>query len=110
MYHRQPESNDALIQHTDRGSQYLSVWYNKRLAEAGIEPSVGNKADSSDNGLAEPMDGLYKTKLNAEHLGRPMNHWSWQCSNGCPGLTTTDCLSPSDIFPLPKLKKITIGN
>lgn len=35
----------------------------QRLAEAGIEPSVGSKGDSYDNALAETINGLYKTKV-----------------------------------------------
>ena len=63
MYDRQPQRDDALIHHSDRGSQYVSIRYSERLAEAGIEPSVGSKGDSYDNALAETINGLYKTKL-----------------------------------------------
>ncbi len=52
-----------LIHHSDRGSQYVSISYTERLAEAGIEPSVGSKGDSYDNALAETINGLYKTEL-----------------------------------------------
>ena len=37
--------------------------YTERLAEAGIEPSVGSKGDSYDNALAETINGLYKAEL-----------------------------------------------
>lgn len=63
LYARQPERNNALIHHSDRGSQYVSIRYTERLAEAGIEPSVGSKGDSYDNALAETINGLYKTEL-----------------------------------------------
>ena len=63
LYDRQPERTDALIHHSDRGSQYVSIRYSERLAEAGIEPSVGSKGDSYDNALAETINGLYKTEL-----------------------------------------------
>ena len=53
----------ALILHSDRGSQFLSIRYTERLAEAGIEPSVGSKGDSYDNAMAETINGLYKTEL-----------------------------------------------
>ena len=46
LYARQPERDGALIHHSDRGSQYVSIRYSERLAEAGIEPSVGSKGDS----------------------------------------------------------------
>ena len=63
LYDRQPERSDALIHHSDRGSQYVSIRYTERLAEAGIEPSVGSRGDSYDNALAETLNGLYKACL-----------------------------------------------
>jgi putative transposase len=54
---------DQLIHHSDRGIQYVSISYTERLAEAGIEPSVGSVGDSYDNALAETIIGLYKTEL-----------------------------------------------
>ncbi|KHG69491.1 transposase, partial [Mycobacterium tuberculosis] len=49
--------------HTDRGSQYTSIRFSERLAEAGIQPSVGAVGSSYDNALAETINGLYKTEL-----------------------------------------------
>ena len=63
LYDRQPERTDALIHHSDRGSQYVSIRYSERLAEAGIEPSVGSKGDSYVNALADTINGLYKAEL-----------------------------------------------
>jgi putative transposase len=63
LYARKPERDGALIHHSDRGSQYVSIRYSERLAEAGIEPSVGSKGDSYDNALAETINGLYKAEL-----------------------------------------------
>lgn len=63
LYARQPERDGTLIHHSDRGSQYVSIRYSERLAEAGIEPSVGSKGDSYDNALAETINGLYKAEL-----------------------------------------------
>lgn len=63
LYARQPAACDALVHHSDRGSQYVSIRYTERLAEAGIEPSVGSKGDSYDNALAETINGLYKTEV-----------------------------------------------
>ena len=54
---------DELVHHSDRGTQYLSIRYTERLAEAGIEPSVGSVGDSYDNALAESVIGLYKTEV-----------------------------------------------
>jgi len=62
LYERQPAAN-ALIHHSDRGSQYLSIRYSERLSEAGIQPSVGSRGDSYDNALAETINGLYKAEL-----------------------------------------------
>jgi putative transposase len=60
---RQDEADDRLIHHSDRGVQYLSIRYTERLAEAGIEPSVGSRGDSYDNALAETIIGLFKTEV-----------------------------------------------
>jgi transposase InsO family protein len=62
LYARQRERNE-LVNRSDRGSQYVSIKYSERLAEAGIEPSAGSKGDSYDNALAETIDGLYKAEL-----------------------------------------------
>ncbi len=63
LHARQPDRDAALVHHSDRGSQYVSIRYTERLAEAGIEPSVGSKGDSYDNALAETINGLYKAEL-----------------------------------------------
>lgn len=57
------ETDGALVHHSDRGVQYLSIRYTERLSEAGIEPSVGSRGDSYDNALAETVIGLYKTEV-----------------------------------------------
>ncbi len=56
------DTDGPLIHHSDRGGQYLSIRYTERLAEAGIEPSVGSRGDSYDNALAETVIGLFKTE------------------------------------------------
>ena len=63
LYARQHERDGSLIHHSDRGSQYVSIRYSERLAEAGVEPSVGSKGDSYDNALAETINGLYKAEV-----------------------------------------------
>ncbi|MEL6736436.1 MAG: IS3 family transposase [Pseudomonadota bacterium] len=60
---RRPIQGHGLIHHSDRGSQYVSIKYSERLAEAGIEPSVGSVGDSYDNALAETINGLYKAEV-----------------------------------------------
>jgi transposase InsO family protein len=61
LHDRRPSG--ALVHHSDRGSQYLSIKYSERLAEAGIEPSVGSVGDSYDNALAESINGLFKAEV-----------------------------------------------
>jgi len=63
LHARRPSENDHLVHHSDRGSQYVSIRYTGRLAEAGLEPSVGSRGDSYDNALAETINGLYKTEV-----------------------------------------------
>jgi len=60
---RRPAKGAGLVCHSDRGSQYLSIKYTERLAEAGIEPSVGSVGDSYDNALAETINGLFKAEV-----------------------------------------------
>jgi transposase InsO family protein len=54
---------EGLIHHSDRGTQYLSIRYSERLAECGIQASVGTTGDSYDNALAETINGLYKAEV-----------------------------------------------
>ena len=61
--HRTGVSVESVVAHSDRGSQYTSLRYGERLAEAGLTPSVGSVGDSFDNALAETINGLYKTEL-----------------------------------------------
>jgi transposase InsO family protein len=63
LYARRHERDGSLVHHSDRGSQYVSIRYSERLAEAGIEPSVGSTGDSYDNALAETINGLFKAEM-----------------------------------------------
>jgi transposase InsO family protein len=63
LHERRPVHGGGLVHHSDRGSQYVSIKYTERLAEAGIEPSVGSVGDSYDNALAETINGLYKAEV-----------------------------------------------
>jgi len=63
LHDRRPLQGNGLIHHSDRGVQYVSIKYTERLAEAGIEPSVGSVGDSYDNALAETINGLFKTEV-----------------------------------------------
>jgi putative transposase len=65
----------GLVHHTDAGSQYTSIAFTERLAQAGADPSVGSVGDAYDNALAETTIGLYKTELiNAEGRWRDIGH------------------------------------
>ncbi len=63
IYQRCPENGSGLVHHSDRGSQYLSIKYTGRLAEAGIDPSVGSVGDSYDNAMAETIIGLFNAEV-----------------------------------------------
>ena len=63
IWSRRSADLSALVHHSDRGVQYLSIRYTKRLAEAGAVSSVGSRGDSYDNALAETVVGLFKTEL-----------------------------------------------
>ena len=63
LHDRNPLSGSGLVHHSDRGVQYVSIKYTERLAEAGLEPSVGSVGDSYDNALAETINGLYKAEV-----------------------------------------------
>ncbi len=54
---------DGVVHHSDAGSQYTSIRYAERLADAGALASIGTVGDSYDNALAESVIGLYKTEL-----------------------------------------------
>ena len=63
LHDRRPVKRGGLVHHSDRGSQYVSIRFSERLAEAGIERSVGSVGDSYDNALAETINGLYKAEV-----------------------------------------------
>lgn len=63
LHDRQPDRDEGLVHHGDRGAQYVSIRYTERLAETGIAPSVGSRGDSCDNALAETINGLYKAEV-----------------------------------------------
>jgi transposase InsO family protein len=61
LHQRRSQHRGGLVHHSDRGSQYVSIHYTERLAQAGIEPSVAG--DSYDNALSESINGLYKAEV-----------------------------------------------
>jgi transposase InsO family protein len=94
----------------ERG-QYVSIRYTERLAEAGIEPSVGSVGDAYDNALAETVNGLYKAEvIHRRSPWKTLKRSSWPRSNGSPGSTTIGCWSPSATCHPPKLKPPTTAS
>ena len=63
LHDRRPLRKGGLVHHSDRGVQYVSIRYTQRLADAGVEPSVGSVGDSYDNALAETINGLFKAEV-----------------------------------------------
>ena len=63
IYARGGTTPVGLVHHSDRGTQYLSMRYTDRLADAGIAPSAGSRGDAYDNALAESVIGLFKTEV-----------------------------------------------
>jgi transposase InsO family protein len=89
LHDRRPVSGSGLVHHSDRGVQYVSIKYTERLAEAGLEPSVGSVGDSYDNALAETINGLYRPRSStAAALGVLWKPSSTPRSNGWTGSTT----------------------
>jgi putative transposase len=95
IWHRQAQL-DGLVHHSDRGSQYLSIRYTERLAEASAVTSVGSRGDSYDNALAETIIGLYKTELiRRRGPGRASTTSNTPPWSGWTGSTTGGSWSPS---------------
>jgi len=83
LHDRRPCSGGGPVHHSAHGSQYLSIRYTERLAEAGLEPSVGSVGDSYDNALAETNNGLTRPKSSGEKAyGNP-----WKPSNRHPRMS-----------------------
>jgi len=100
LYDRHPA--DSLSHHSDRGVQYVSIRYAERLTQAGIEPSVGSRDDSSDNALAEIINGLYKSEFIHHRAPWDLPRW-----NGSPGITISTCSYRSGTFLLHRPKNST---
>ena len=88
LHERRLNPEDPLVHHSDRGVQYVSTRYTERLAEAGIEPSVGSRGDSYDNALAESIIGLYKTEV-IRRVG---------CAGSAPETCPRGCSFPGSRF------------
>ena len=79
IWQRKTPDNKSLVHHSDRGSQYLSIKYTERLAEAEIDLSVGTVGDAYDNALAECVIGLFKTEvINQIGPWKSMREVKWE--------------------------------
>jgi transposase InsO family protein len=79
IWQRKTPDNKDLVHHSDRGSQYLSIKYTERLAEAEIDLSVGTVGDAYDNALAECVIGLFKTEvINQIGPWKSMREVEWE--------------------------------
>ena len=100
---------EQLVHHSDRGVQYLSIRYTERLAQAGIEPSVGSTADSYDNALAETVIGLFKTEeIHRRGPWKGSRTSSSRRSSGSRGTTATVCSNRSATFRRPSSRRPTM--
>ena len=110
IYDRCGDGVGDLVHHSDRGTQYLSMRYTDRLADAGIAPSVGSRGDSYDNALAESVIGLFKTEVIQRRdrggISRPSNS---PRSTGSTGSTRGGCSNRSATCRRPNTKRATIS-
>jgi len=108
--HARPDT-EHLVHHSDRGVQYLSIRYTERLAEAGIEPSVGSVGDSYDNALAETIIGLYKTEV-IHQLGpwRNMDHVEFETLDWVDWFNNRRLLEPIGYIPPAEFEKLYYQN
>jgi len=108
LHERRPAHRGGLVHHSDRGSQYVSIRYSERLAEAGIEPSVGSVGDSYDNALAETINGLYKAEvIHRRGPWRSFEAVEFATLTWVTGSTTPGCWSLSATFRRPKPRSAT---
>jgi transposase InsO family protein len=84
-------SNFLVLRRPVESAQYVSIKYSERLAEAGIEPSVGSVGDSYDNALAETINGL--------GLGAASKRSSMRRSSGWTGSNHRRLLEPIGNIP-----------
>ena len=118
--HRRRPADTGLVAHSDRGSQHLATRHAERLAEAGIEPSVGSVGDSCDNALAETVIGLFKTEairrrgpwrsLEATEPRHARTEAPREAANGSIGSTTVARSGPSVMSRPPRPRPATTNS
>ncbi len=108
--HARRPSEGGLIHHSDRCVQYMSIHYTERLAEAGIEPSVGSVGESYDNALAETINGLYKAEVIHRRSWRNRQDVDLVTLDWVDGYTPKACWGRSGTFRQQKPKRLMIDN
>jgi transposase InsO family protein len=99
LYARQPVGQEGLVHHSDRGVQYVSIRYTERLAEAGIEPSVGSVGDASDKALAETINGRYKAEVIHQKSWQGLETVEWATLTWVDGFNHRRLLEPMGYIP-----------
>jgi len=100
IWQRKTPDNKSLVHHSDRGSQYLSIKYTERLAEAEIYLSVGTVGDAYDNALAECVIGLFKTEvINQIGPWKSMREVEWETLKWVDWYNNRRLLGPIGYIP-----------
>ena len=100
IWQRKTQDNKSLVHHSDRGSQYLSIKYTERLAEAEIDLSVGTVGDAYDNALAESVIGLFKTEvINQIGPWKSMREVEWETLKWVDWYNNRRLLGPIGYIP-----------
>jgi putative transposase len=60
LWQRRPE---AVVHHSDQGSQYTSLAFGRRCEEVGVRPSMGSVGDAYDNALCESFFATLECEL-----------------------------------------------
>ena len=113
LYDRPLRESGRLVHHSDRGVQYVSIRYTARLAEAGIELSVGSTGDSYDNARAETVIGLFKTEeIYRRGPWRTSSLRRWSGSRGTTGAACSNrsatCRRPSSSRPIMTVRRLRL--
>ncbi len=109
LHQRRPVRDDGLVHHSDRGSQYLALRYTDRLAEAGVQPSVGSVGDSYDNALAETINGLFKAEvIHRRGPWRSMEAVEFATLEWVDWFNNRRLLEPIGNIPPPRQKRATM--
>ena len=111
IWQRKTQDNKSLVHHSDRGSQYLSIKYTERLAEADIELSVGTVGDAYDNALAECVIGLFKTEvINQIGPWKSMREVEWETLKWVDWYNNRRLLGPIGYIPPAEAEEAIYAN